>query len=377
LPWEVEKVHFENVRGNVPTRLRKLFENPEADGLILAKAALDRLMTAPESEFKDVQNTLLEKMQFLNWQVLPLSVNPTAAAQGALAVECKKSRQDLISMLSEINSEHDRLNVEEERKVLKYHGGGCHQKIGTSIQRRNILGGRHVEIHFLRGLTDQGKVLRQSEFTFEENDQRPSGFVEEQILDSRELWENVQREEIPFDALQVTEAEALLVTKTDALSPDFLKYNLSKTQQFGKTQILWTSGVKTWFDLSKQGCWVNGTLDSMGEDDLPKIYPWMGDVSSWTKVTHAGSPEFENIISVPTYRVHREIKNINLAKIKIIFWRSGTEYIEAVASFPELQDKEAACGFGNSYKTLLHAGVSPEKLHLYLSADEWRRKCLS
>ena len=35
---------FENVRGNIPTRVRKLVESDDVHGLIVAKAALDRLL---------------------------------------------------------------------------------------------------------------------------------------------------------------------------------------------------------------------------------------------------------------------------------------------------------------------------------------------
>ncbi|MEO5668589.1 MAG: hydroxymethylbilane synthase, partial [Bdellovibrionota bacterium] len=44
LPFECKKVHFESIRGNVPTRVAKLLKDPKAAGLILARAALERLL---------------------------------------------------------------------------------------------------------------------------------------------------------------------------------------------------------------------------------------------------------------------------------------------------------------------------------------------
>jgi len=53
----VRELNFIDVRGNVPTRVRKLFQL-NADGCIVAKAAIDRLLEAEPDEFADTRTEL-------------------------------------------------------------------------------------------------------------------------------------------------------------------------------------------------------------------------------------------------------------------------------------------------------------------------------
>src|SRR5713226_3253862 len=57
LAAQLRELNFIDVRGNVPTRVRKLFQL-NADGLIVAKAAIDRLMEAQQAEFARTQAEL-------------------------------------------------------------------------------------------------------------------------------------------------------------------------------------------------------------------------------------------------------------------------------------------------------------------------------
>ena len=50
------------------------------------------------------------------------------------------------------------------------------------------------------------------------------------------------------------------------------------------SNIIWTSGIDTWKSLAKKGYWVNGTSDSLGENNSPEesIFKEV----SWLKVSH-------------------------------------------------------------------------------------------
>jgi len=69
------KLIFENIRGNVETRIRK-WSDGEVGALVLAKVALDRLMLTPEGE------------------VIPESVCPPDPNQGFIAVVTRKNSSE-------------------------------------------------------------------------------------------------------------------------------------------------------------------------------------------------------------------------------------------------------------------------------------------
>ena len=104
------------IRGNVPTRLRKVFENPELDALVVASAALARL--GNEIVPDGLQITVIEEM-------LP------APGQGAVAVECRADDKETRDLLAAIHHEPTALCVRAERELLHRLGGGCHMPLGT------------------------------------------------------------------------------------------------------------------------------------------------------------------------------------------------------------------------------------------------------
>src|SRR5258708_3914725 len=150
LPAKLGEVKFMNVRGNVPTRVRKLLEL-DVDGMIVAKAAMDRLLEARQSEFDATREELRLGLSQCRWMVLPLRENPSAPAQGALAIEIVRRRADLRDLLAPLNCVDTFAAVTREREILLGHGGGCHNKIGATVLMCLI-----GKIMFLRGVADTG-----------------------------------------------------------------------------------------------------------------------------------------------------------------------------------------------------------------------------
>ncbi len=113
--------------GNVDTRLRRL-DAGEVDALILATAGLDRL-------------GLRERID----QVLDASDVPPAPGQGALAIQTRADRPDLIVTLEALDHGETRAAVTAERAFLHASGGGCRAPIGAlgrvDGERLMLLGG--------------------------------------------------------------------------------------------------------------------------------------------------------------------------------------------------------------------------------------------
>ena len=131
-PFETDSLSFSDIRGNILTRVQKL-KDSNADGLVIAKAALDRLLFSSEKGFSELDSFKEDFNTFL-WMVIPCSQNPCAPGQGALAVEAKSGNKKVFELLNKINDLDVFKDVEDERKKLKKYGGGCHQKIGVSIE---------------------------------------------------------------------------------------------------------------------------------------------------------------------------------------------------------------------------------------------------
>ena len=98
---------IEPLRGNLDTRLRKLDEG-QYDAIVLAAAGLKRL--ALHTRIRTTFD--------------PTSMLP-AAGQGALGIEVRSDRQDLIDALAPLAHQATWLTVAAERAVSRAMGGSC------------------------------------------------------------------------------------------------------------------------------------------------------------------------------------------------------------------------------------------------------------
>jgi hydroxymethylbilane synthase len=114
-------LRIEPVRGNVPTRVRRVAEG-EFDAVILAAAGLERLGWPADGSFDHEGGTVY---------VTKLASFLPAPGQGAIAVEIRISDLEAMRTVSVLNDVDTSAAVRAERSVLRALGGGCHLALGA------------------------------------------------------------------------------------------------------------------------------------------------------------------------------------------------------------------------------------------------------
>jgi hydroxymethylbilane synthase len=122
---------LKDIRGNVPTRVRKLREG-QYDAIILAYAGVKRLGL----DLSDLEVVILPHEQFL-----------PAPGQGILAAQTRENDDTVNSIVSQLDDPEIRLQARLERGLLARFAGGCQLPLGTYSQ---ISGGTLV-LHAILG----------------------------------------------------------------------------------------------------------------------------------------------------------------------------------------------------------------------------------
>lgn len=147
-------LEFEEIRGNVETRIRKISEG-QFCGTILARAGLKRL-----GILRGTASTIQSKELGVSFHVLPLSLMLPAPGQGALGIECRGEDSRTRRLLGTLHNAEAAACVEAERVVLAQLGGGCHlplAALGRIIQKGGLA---VLQLRAVLGLPDASIVVR-------------------------------------------------------------------------------------------------------------------------------------------------------------------------------------------------------------------------
>jgi hydroxymethylbilane synthase len=133
-----------DIRGNVDTRISMVHKG-SCDAVLLARAGLSRLGRLDE---------VTESLDPL--QMLP------APGQGALAIECRSDRLDLIAALSPMDDPDTRACVTAERALLGALEAGCTAPVGTLAEVVEGEDGIQLSLRAFVGSPDATFELRRS-----------------------------------------------------------------------------------------------------------------------------------------------------------------------------------------------------------------------
>lgn len=122
------KLRVVSLRGNVPTRIRKLADSSDLDGILLAAAGLKRLGYVLREdqavEGKGVPPNIFAAL-------LPVRHIVPCAAQGAVGLEARLEDSATQSICRLFNDVDSQICVEAERRFLQAMGGGCQSPLAA------------------------------------------------------------------------------------------------------------------------------------------------------------------------------------------------------------------------------------------------------
>jgi hydroxymethylbilane synthase len=362
------RVRLVELRGNVDSRLRRLHQPRGSarhlDGVVLAFAGLARLWADAAG-----QTLLRELLSPLPRMVLPLGPCPSAPAQGALAIECRRDDAHTASLLKSIDDPVTRRAVEAERSLLAQRGGGCHQRFGATQIEVPGLGA----LLYVRDADDAGHALPVS----------PPRWTPESALPAPrspvKAWDGSRATQAEVEPIagaieqsrrQLEAAPALFVTHRRALPQ-------SASGDVAPTAHVWVPGTETWQALAARGVWVEGCGEGLGfaalEPLLAQPLLQLPPLDRWTVLTHeeaVGAWPRGNVIA--TYR-HRNAGILQddgpPADATHVYWHSGAQFDRWYAGLSPTVAH--ACGAGRTSEHLRRAGV--QNLRVFPQVALWRQ----
>ena len=348
-------IRCKTLRGNVNTRIKKLRDG-NYHAITLALAGLERLAHGEKS-----REELEDLLKGLNYFVLPQSLFPSAASQGALGIEMNGNRQDdgkLAGILDKLNHSTTIQEVRREREAFKSYGGGCHLAVGIHVKK---IGENYLHVHSgeIDGVRIEKKFLEGQLIPQTEKNKKifvglPSGSKTNVVYD--QLISKISvKHELKLDGKHV------FVTS---------KYTIPtlKASSDSKPQGVWAAGTKTAQELCSQGIWINGTSDSTGTKDLMDLKG-----SQVLKMLHAGIEQKWIVLShdqatsdlgdvVGSYKRVKQNVSANfvndLQHVGACLWTSFYQYQEYLTQYPFLKEARHYCGLGKTWQEFQKAGVN-------------------
>ena len=376
---------FEPVRGNVMTRIRKLSQS-NAHALVMAKAALDRLLLAPshllldprlleleelQKAQEEIRKTLQEKCTFM---LLPLSWCPNAPAQGSLAAEIRKTDQEAKELLLSLQDPVSTRTSLAERKELSRFGGGCHQKIGIACLER-----KYGNIQYLRGENERAQILWERKFQARQARKEDAKLDEKSALKvSKKIWPRLG------EALKIKRTP--LSSSLPACAPKYAWVSRSEAWpdkwKLEAENMIWTAGVQSLFSLAERGSWVHGCADGLGEAEEIGIEAIESIITQkalqkveFVKLSHQKKIAASRWQTLSTYQIELDTKISDIRERTHFFWKSASQFEWVTRAYPEILKAHHACGPGLTWKHIQKKALGP--VSVYLDYQSWLDEMLT
>lgn len=353
LPWPVERVACSPVRGNVPTRLGKLLGG-DAHAIVVAKAALDRLLGFGPP-FEATARTVRAALDECRWIVLPLREVPGAPAQGALAIEARADRLEVIDRLRAISHQPTWDAVAAEREVLADWGGGCHEALGATA-----IVTAHGRVLSVRGRSAAGR--REEKWALAHAGVPPRAPID-RVWPRPEERQRARRRSLDVDP--PADDRGYFVARADAL-PERWKVSPDR--------LVWASGTRTWRRLAARGIWVHGCADGLGDAVPSGVDILAGRPVTWHRLTHSAAADGPD--NLATYVVDERLPD-DLPARTHFFWTSGSQFLEAAARWPEIRQGWHGCGPGRTSAVVMSTLGQTGRVHVWLDYDDWHREVIA
>jgi len=342
------------IRGNVDTRLKKL-DRGEYDGIILAVAGLNRLLSSKE-DIQGIKALLRNKLLM----ILPLVECVPAPCQGTIVAEADPSNKKAIEILERINDLELMNDCIQEKKIAAQYGKGCLQKFGVTT----------ISYDSKKALYAAGKDANEKTFSkwygLPELDP-----IDKTVFSTTEFMGRFFNYEY-FDTDYLIKQPVIYVSNYKAIKQQALIENL-------QSKRVWAAGTKTWFDLSKNGIWVEGSADALGLESLRSVFsmPLLNilakDVCVISNKQAAQAWRKKGWYAIATYSLTGkpmdELKTA-ISNADIIFWTSYRQYEQYKNVSRE--NVTHSCPAGETAELLREAGIEPVVFPTIKSFQQWR-----
>ncbi len=355
------------LRGNINTRIQKLLDRDNHyDAICLALAGVERLANSKKSS-----SILKELVKDLSFMILPPSIFPPAASQGALAIECLALRNDNQELLNKLQKLHDFDTYEEvsrEREAFVSYGGGCHLAVGVHVKKwqghfihthKGVIDQRSIDIHKIESQENKKLNLILEKYSYQDlflgsSPQNPIKEITEPYLQDQ----IITKKSTPIDISKITEPIHLYVTSVYCQKG--LKEILNKKGHL--IRGIFTSGASSMKKILSDKYPIHLCADSHGDHEINKFLnsnflQLILKTSKKTKMIVLTNNLSESSLgeTIPCYT--REIgqdsahnlKN-KIESKKIFYWTSFYQYQKYLELFPGLKDKDHLCGLGKTFK---------------------------